>query len=39
VDDRKGLPNQLIILRHALRNALLPTISVLALNIGYNASP
>lgn len=31
----KGLPNQLIILRHALRNALLPAISVLALNIGY----
>lgn len=31
----KGLPGQLIVLRHALRNALLPTISVLALNIGY----
>lgn len=31
----KGLPNQLIVLRHALRNALLPAISVLALNIGY----
>ena len=31
----KGMPRQLIVLRHALRNALLPAISVLALNIGY----
>ena len=31
----KGLSSQLIVLRHALRNALLPAISVLALNIGY----
>ncbi|MFN8488915.1 MAG: ABC transporter permease [Caldilineaceae bacterium] len=31
----KGLSDQLIVLRHALRNALLPAISVLALNIGY----
>jgi peptide/nickel transport system permease protein len=31
----KGLPGQLIVLRHALRNALLPAVSVLALNIGY----
>ena len=31
----KGLPSQLIVWRHALRNALLPVISVLALNIGY----
>jgi len=29
------LPSQLIVWRHALRNALLPVISVLALNIGY----
>lgn len=29
------MPRQLIVLRHALRNALLPAISVLALNIGY----
>ncbi len=31
----KGLPNRWVILRHALRNALLPAISVLALNVGY----
>lgn len=31
----KGITQQLIVLRHALRNALLPVISVLALNIGY----
>ena len=31
----KGLPGQRIVLRHALRNALLPAVSVLALNIGY----
>jgi len=31
----KGLPYLIIILRHALRNALLPTISVIALNVGW----
>ena len=31
----KGLPGQLVVLRHALRNSLLPAVSVLALNIGY----
>lgn len=31
----KGLPQKQIVLVHALRNALLPVISVLALNIGY----
>lgn len=31
----KGLPDRLLVLRHALRNALLPAVSVLALNIGY----
>lgn len=31
----KGLPETLVVLRHALRNALLPAVSVLALNIGY----
>lgn len=31
----KGLPRQMAILRHALRNALLPTISVIALNVGW----
>ena len=29
------MPHPRIVLRHALRNALLPAISVLALNIGY----
>ncbi len=31
----KGLPNHLVIYKHALRNALLPTITVLALDVGY----
>lgn len=31
----KGLPPRMAILRHALRNALLPTISVIALNVGW----
>lgn len=30
----KGLPERVVILRHALRNALLPTITVLALDVG-----
>jgi peptide/nickel transport system permease protein len=31
----KGAPTRRIVLRHALRNALLPTITVLALDLGY----
>lgn len=31
----KGLPERRILVRHALRNALLPTITVLALDIGW----
>ena len=31
----KGLRHSTVILRHALRNALLPTISVIALNVGW----
>ena len=31
----KGLPQRTVIMRHALRNALLPAVSVLALNVGY----
>ena len=31
----KGLPNRVIILRHALPNALLPTITVLAIDVGW----
>ena len=30
----KGLPERVVVLRHALRNALLPTITVLALDFG-----
>ena len=30
----KGLPERAVVIRHALRNALLPTITVLALDIG-----
>jgi len=30
----KGLPERAIVLRHALRNALIPTITVLALDVG-----
>jgi peptide/nickel transport system permease protein len=31
----KGLPPRTVLLKHALRNALLPTITVLALDVGY----
>jgi len=31
----KGMTSRIILVRHALRNALLPTISVIALNVGY----
>jgi peptide/nickel transport system permease protein len=31
----RGLPERVVILRHALRNALLPTITVLTLDIGF----
>lgn len=31
----KGLPNRVVILRHALRNGLLPTITVLAIDVGW----
>jgi peptide/nickel transport system permease protein len=31
----KGLPERIVILRHALRNALLPTITVLAIDVGW----
>ena len=31
----KGLPRRTIILRHVLRNALLPTITVLAISVGW----
>ena len=31
----KGLPERLIIRKHALRNAMLPTITVLALDVGF----
>lgn len=31
----KGLPRAVVVLKHALRNALLPTITVIALNLGY----
>lgn len=31
----KGLPRRLILLRHVLRNSLLPTITVIATQIGY----
>jgi peptide/nickel transport system permease protein len=30
----KGLPERVVVMRHALRNALLPTITVLAIDIG-----
>jgi len=30
----KGLPERVVVVRHALRNALLPTITILALDIG-----
>jgi len=31
----KGLPERRVLLRHALRNALLPTITIVALDVGY----
>ena len=31
----KGAPEQVVVLRHALRNALLPTVTVIAMNIGW----
>jgi peptide/nickel transport system permease protein len=31
----KGLPEHVVLIRHALRNGLLPTITVLALNFGW----
>jgi peptide/nickel transport system permease protein len=31
----KGLPRRVILIKHALRNALLPTITVIALDVGY----
>ena len=31
----KGLPNRLVIYKHALRNAMLPTVTVIAFNIGW----
>ena len=31
----KGLPERVVIYRHALRNALLPTITVLAIDVGW----
>jgi len=31
----KGLPNALVVRRHALRNALLPTTTLVALSLGY----
>jgi peptide/nickel transport system permease protein len=31
----KGLPRRVILAKHALRNALLPTITVIALDVGY----
>ena len=31
----KGLPERIVLRRHALRNALLPTITIVALDVGY----
>ncbi|MEQ9328944.1 MAG: ABC transporter permease, partial [Rhodospirillales bacterium] len=31
----KGLPRRIVVLKHALRNALLPTVTVLGINVGY----
>ncbi len=31
----KGLPRSAVVAKHALRNALLPTITVIAINLGY----
>lgn len=31
----KGLPRRVVVLRHAMRNAMIPTITVIALDVGY----
>jgi peptide/nickel transport system permease protein len=31
----KGLPERVVLLRHALRNALLPVVTIVALDVGY----
>jgi peptide/nickel transport system permease protein len=31
----KGLPRAVVVFKHAMRNALLPTITVIAINLGY----
>jgi ABC-type dipeptide/oligopeptide/nickel transport system permease component len=31
----KGLPHRIVVMRHALRNALLPTTTLIALSLGY----
>lgn len=31
----KGLPRRVVLIRHALRNAMIPTVTVIALDIGY----
>jgi peptide/nickel transport system permease protein len=31
----KGLPNRIVLLKHQLRNALIPVITVIALDVGY----
>jgi peptide/nickel transport system permease protein len=31
----KGLPPRIVLLRHVLRNALLPTVTIVALDVGY----
>jgi peptide/nickel transport system permease protein len=31
----KGLPRRVVLFRHALRNALIPTVTVIALDVGY----
>ena len=31
----KGLPRHVVLIKHALRNAMLPTITVIALDVGY----
>jgi peptide/nickel transport system permease protein len=31
----KGLPKRTVVLKHALRNALLPTVTVIGINVGY----
>jgi peptide/nickel transport system permease protein len=31
----KGMPRRTVVFKHALRNALLPTLTVLGINVGY----